>query len=347
MSITPYQPLDTSRSALGPEQPSRKLARVLLMLLLAPVVLVVVALVGYTVVFFKPDQSTEALSEHYAQAPSQFIELESAGTFHGGPLKVHLRDIGPRSGVPVVLLSGTASALYTWNAMMEPLAANHRVIAIDLPGYGLSEGFSDKRYSSEGYARFLLALLDRLGIQRCLLVGHDFGGEVAWQTAYKAPDRVSRLVLISSTGYPSDPWKRALDDQLMRSPVTGFIERHARSHFIVRKALEDRFAHPERVTDAQVQMWFDLPLHEGNRAAQRLRKRMDTDGREADRIKKLQLPTLIVWGENDRQIPAQQAYWFKRDIAESKLVKLPDVGHLPQEEAADTTAQTVLDFVDR
>ena len=93
--------------------------------------------------------------------------------------------------------------------------------------------------------------------------------------------------------------------------------------------------------------WADLQLHAGNRAAQAGRRVQDRNGGQAARIAQLHLPALIVWGENDRQFPAQQAYWFQRDIGGSSVKLIEDTGNLPQEEAPEATFAAVEDFIGR
>lgn len=305
--------------------PRASLLRRLLLAAAGLLLLGALSLIAYVAVFFAPDRSLSELSGRWVQAPARFIDSQG--------VRVHLVDTGPRSdSTPIVLLPGTESGLLAYGPWMGTLAAERRVIALDLPGLGLSSGMPDDDYRPEMQARFLAGLLTELGVQRCVLVGHDLGGEVAWQTAFAFPELASALVLISARGYPSDPWKRSLDDRLLRIPPAAWIGRIAQPRAVVRRSLVDRVARADGVSDAWVDRYHELALHSGNRRARMLRMAQDPDGGQAERIRTLQLPTLIVWGENDRQIPAQQAYWFQRDIAGSKVEILPEVGHLPVEE---------------
>lgn len=316
------------------------LLRVALWAATAALLLTLLALMAYGAVFFRADRSVEQLTPKWGQAPSQFVDVDGLWT--------HVRDVGRRDDpTPLVLIHGTESGLTTWEPWIASLSARHRVITVDLPGFGLTGPFEDGNYGTAHYVRFIVALLDKLGVQRCLLIGHDFGGEVAWQTAYLQPDRVSRLVLISAQGYPTEPWKRPLDERLLDTPVLNWMSLVTQPRFVVEKSLATRFASPERVTPALLERYEELPLRAGNRAARLARFEQQRFGTQADRLTTLHLPTLIVWGEQDRQIPTEQARWFQRDIAGSQLAIIPGVGHLPQEEAPEATLAEVARFVGR
>ena len=302
--------------------------------------LLLIGLASYVAVFFRTDRSLSDMTERWVQTPSRFIDVQG--------VQVHVRDIGkPDDRVPIVLLPGSESGLFAYEPWMAPLSKDRRVVAVDLPGFGLSAGMPEDDYRSEAYARFVVALLDQLGVQRCVLVGYGFAGEVAWQTAYAHPERVARMVLVTPQGYPSDPWRRSLDDQLLRWSPTAWLGRFTRSRAVVEIGLQDRFNQPELISGELLDRYTELPLHEGNRRAQMLRRAQDRDGNQVERFRTLQAPTLILWGENDRQAPAQQALWFERDIAGSKALMLSHVGHLPLEEAPDRTLAAVQSFLAR
>lgn len=292
------------------------------------VVLMLLGVVAYTVVFFKPSMSTEQMAAQWAPAPSQFIDV--AG------VRVHVRDLGPRDDPhPIVMIHGTDSGMTAWFRWADTLQKRRRVILIDLPGFGLSGQLEEGQDGSAAYARFMVVLLDTLGVQKCLLIGHAFGGEVAWQTAYLAPERVTRMVLVAPDGYPSQPWKVPLDEALARAPVVKWLTMITRPRWVIEQGVQDRFADRNKITPDVVDRYFAMPLHEGNRRAQIERLEHCLFSSPTSRLSGLHLPTLIVWGELDRQSPSEQAYWFGRDIQGSQVVILDNIGHVPQEEDPD------------
>jgi len=292
---------------------------------LAMVGLVLLATLAYCVVFFKPGLSTEQMAAQWAPAPSQFVDVNG--------VRVHVRDLGPRDDPhPIVMIHGTDSGMTAWFAWADVLQKRRRVILMDLPGFGLSGTLADGQEGSAAYARFMLALLDQLGVRQCSLVGHAFGGEVAWQTVYLAPDRFTRLTLIAPDGYPIEPWRVPIDEQLATAPMVNWLNLFTRSRWVVERGVEDRFADLNKITPEVVDRYFALPLHEGNRRAQRARLERNLFSSPTSRLASLHLPTLIIWGELDKQSPSEQAYWFGRDVVGSNVLVIDNIGHVPQEE---------------
>src|SRR6201995_3456192 len=118
---------------------------------------------------------------------------------HGAPVRFHRMGEGP----PVVLIHGITSSSRTWRSVMQGLAARHTVVAPDLLGHGRS-GKPRGDYSLGAYASGVRDLLSVLGIARATVVGHSLGGGIAMQFAYQFPDRLERLVLVSSGGLGPD-----------------------------------------------------------------------------------------------------------------------------------------------
>ncbi|MCU0805294.1 MAG: alpha/beta fold hydrolase, partial [Burkholderiales bacterium] len=167
-------------------------------LLAGSVAALVLVVSAFVAINWAPDRPVSALKQRWAPPPSTFVEV--AG------MQVHLRDEGPRDdATPVVLLHGTSASLHTWQGWADALKDERRVIRFDLPGFGLTGPTPDGVYTMDAYVRFVLAMLDRLGVQRAVLAGNSFGGSVAWATALAAPDRVAKLVLVDSAGYPMNP----------------------------------------------------------------------------------------------------------------------------------------------
>src|ERR1700687_9775 len=119
-----------------------------------------------------PEKSLEELKARWAPPPSTFVEVLG--------LNVHLRDEGPREDQsPIVLLHGTGSSLHAWEGWAQALKARRRVIRYDLAGFGLTGPSPDGTYSLDSDVRLLVAILDKLGVTRCVLGGNSLGGAIA------------------------------------------------------------------------------------------------------------------------------------------------------------------------
>jgi pimeloyl-ACP methyl ester carboxylesterase len=289
-----------------------------------------------------PDRPVQSLVARWAPPPSDFIEVK-------GQI-VHLRDEGPRADPnPIVLIHGTAASLHTWEGWVRALKATRRVISFDLPGFGLTGPFSGQYpaedYSGDAYARFAIDLLDTLKVPRAVLVGNSLGGEVAWRTAYLAPQRVSRLILVDASGPAFNPITVPLGFRLARIPLLNPIVESALPRALVAQSVAAVYGDPGKVTPELVDRYFELALREGNRRALGLRVQGLVNGADQERIATLKLPTLILWGGKDRLIPPETARRFEHDIAGSRLVVFDDLGHVPQEEDPARTVAAVKAFL--
>ncbi len=286
------------------------------------------------------DWPIEALVERWAPPPSQFIELD-------GQL-VHLRDEGPRhDDMPLVLLHGTASSLHTWAGWVAGLRQQHRIISFDLPGFGLTGPNSEGDYRGETYARFVIALMDRLGVQRFVLAGNSLGGEVAWRTALLAPKRVAGLILVDAGGQDVVPTSVPIGFLAARVPLLNRLFDWVLPRSVVVASLRNVYGDPARVSEELVDRHMQLMLREGNRRALVQRLQQAARGQDARRIAELRVPTLILWGGRDRLIPLAAARRFNADIPGSELVVFDALGHVPHEEDPAQTLAAVKAFLMR
>jgi pimeloyl-ACP methyl ester carboxylesterase len=301
--------------------------------------LAVAALLGaFTALFWAPDRPVSELSARWAPPPSQFLEV--AG------LNAHVRDEGPRSGaVPLLLLHGTSASLHTWDGWAETLSRERRVIRVDLPGFGLTGPTRDGDYRIERYVEFVVALLDRLGIERCVIAGNSFGGWVAWEAALAQPGRIVGLVLVDAAGYPLVSESVPIGFRMARMPVLNRLLQWTLPRRVIESSLRNTYGDPSRVTVALVDRYYELTLREGNRPALAQRFAQAPHGLHAARIQGLRVPTLILWGGRDRLIPPDHAARFNRDIPGSRLVVFPELGHVPHEEDPLRTGAAVREFL--
>jgi pimeloyl-ACP methyl ester carboxylesterase len=307
---------------------------------LAAIGVVLAVLVGaFTLLNWAPDRPARELADRWAGPPSTFLKLSG--------LRVHLRDEGRRDDpMPVVLLHGTSASLHTWDGWVDVLAPARRVVRVDLPGFGLTGPAPDGDYRIERYVEFVIALLDTLGIERCVVAGNSFGGWIAWETALAQPGRVGVLILVDSAGYPLESQSVPIGFRIARIPLLNRLMEVTLPRGVIESSLRNTYGDPSRVTPELVDRYYELTLREGNRAA--LAKRF-ADGRHSGnsaRLAELQVPTLILWGGRDRLIPPAYGEQFRSDIAGSRLVVFPALGHVPHEEDAAATVAVVRTFLD-
>jgi pimeloyl-ACP methyl ester carboxylesterase len=269
---------------------------------------------------------------------SRFIDVDG--------VRVHYQEAGDRAAPALVLIHGFASSTLVWSKVFLRLAeAGYRVIALDMLGYGYSAKPRNGEYTIASQARLLTRLLDSLGIPRAIIVGSSYGGAVAATCALDYPDRVEKVILVGTVNN-----NRPLDFTLMRvfgSPLFGDVVSPLLigSRRLLRRRMKrvyDRHAWvlDERRVDAR-----HLPL----RAAGTQRAIIRTvRGWDAERISRdahlITQPTLLLWGENDREIPLADGERLHSEIPGSRLIVFLECGHLPHEEYPAAFTDVVTGF---
>lgn len=287
--------------------------------------------------FYQPDIPVDQLKEKYANGSSQFIPL--AG------MNVHFRDEGPSADtIPLVLLHGTSSSLLTWDACSKEWIKDHRVIRMDLPGFGLTGPNPEQDYSIESYVEFLNSFLQERNVTQCYLAGNSLGGLIAFYFAATYPDQVKKVILIDPAGYPIHNAKGSLAFTLGKIPVLKNLLTIITPISIVRKSLEDAYGNKSLVSDELVEQYRDMACREGNRKALLVRLQNDQSG-DTTLVNKLTMPTLVIWGTLDQLIPVDNAYKFQRDLPVDTLAVLQHVGHVPMEETPELVIPIVNKFI--
>jgi pimeloyl-ACP methyl ester carboxylesterase len=256
-------------------------------------------------------------------------------TLHGHPVTYAEAGAGP----VLLLIHGMAGNFENWQAVMEPLARDHTVIAPDLPGHGQS-GPGGGDYSIGGLASSLRDLLLALGHDRATLVGHSLGGGIAMQFVYQFPEMVERLVLVSSGGLGRD-----VSLVLRAAALPGadlFIGATAGVGQLAGEAIGRGLSAVglRLSTDvAEVARGYASLADSERRTAflSALRSVIGTGGQRlaaGDRLYLAEaLPVLIVWGARDPIIPVQHGEDAHQAIPGSRLEVFDGIGHLPQLEA--------------
>jgi pimeloyl-ACP methyl ester carboxylesterase len=261
--------------------------------------------------------------------------------------RVNYVDIGWGERTPVVLVHGLGGQWQNWLENIPRLAQERRVIAVDLPGFGLSEMPPDE-ISISGYGRCLEALCKRVGIERAHLVGNSMGGFVGSEVAIQFPELVERLVLVSAAGISSASASRAPILTVGRVAAAIASYTAARHRQIARRRVTRHLGlifvarHPSKLAPDFV--WEGFMKGTGKPGFDdALRASLEYDFR--DRLSEIGCPTLIVWGESDTVIPVRDAQEFERLIDDSRKVVMDDTGHVPMAERPRAFNDLLVDFL--
>jgi pimeloyl-ACP methyl ester carboxylesterase len=291
--------------------------------------------VAATALLIRADIPADEIQAKYTSPASRFLSLDGA--------RLHYRDEG--QGTPIILLHGTAASLHTWNGWTTQLSKSHRVLRLDLPGFGLTGPNANHTYTIDYYASLLLHFLDKLGIEKVHIAGSSLGGQIAYDFAASYPERVQKLILVSPTGVTNANDKSiSIPFLLAQTPLLKHSLKYITPRFIVERSLKEVYSDDSRLRNDVITISHDMLLREGNRAA--FIARMNTaDKDNLYKLAQVQAPTLILWGEADAWVPASDATTFQQRIKGAQLKKYTGAGHIPMEEIPQETVKDVLQFL--
>lgn len=293
------------------------------------VIIICVALIA----MIRPDVPVEELKVKYTNEHSKFMKIDG--------MDVHYRDEG--KGLPLVLIHGISSSLNTWDGWEEQLRNNFRIIRLDLPGFGLTGPHPNHDYSIEFYVSFMKSFLDELEIDSCYMAGSSLGGYITWNVAATYPELVQRMILVDAAGYPFTPEATPLVFKLAQSPIAPFFKKMT-PRFLIAQVINEVYGDDSKVTDAVVDRYYYNTLREGNRDAF-LDLVENIQFTQFPKLKTINTPALILWGEMDTWLNPSLAKRFNHDLVNSQLIIYPGVGHIPMEEIPRQTAEDTKVFL--
>jgi pimeloyl-ACP methyl ester carboxylesterase len=310
-------------------------------------VLALIALLVIAFLIFRtPDTDAAEMRAKYGGAPSQFVDI-------GDGVTVHLRDEGPKDAPAILLLHGSNADLHTWEPWVAALTSQYRVIRFDQVGHGLTGPDPAHDYSRANYVADVLAVADKLGLERFIIGGNSMGGKHALAFAIAHPDRVSGLVLVDASGGPMPQDKAAKKNsgggnigfRIARMPGINRLVEQITPRSLIAQSLEQSVSVKSIITEPMIDRYWELLRYPGNRRATLQRFSQPHESLTEAEIAGVTAPTLILWGEEDRLIPVAAGQWLAKVMPTAQITVYPNIGHLPQEEAPAATLGDLLPWL--
>jgi pimeloyl-ACP methyl ester carboxylesterase len=303
----------------------RTAAKVALGVLVALCVAALIAVAVYR------DVPAEELEAAFAQPPSRFMMIDG--------VRIHYRDEG--NGPTIVLLHANYSSLYMWEPWVERLRSRYRIIRLDLPAHGLTGPAPDNDYTLERMQSLFEGFIAAQRLERFVLAGTSIGGTIAMRYAADHPDRVAQLVLISPGSLEPRVRGRTTPVEI---PAIVNVLAYITPRSFTRYMLSNDYGDPARLDEAIVTQWYTMWRREGNRLAMLELLRQYVSGGVEEKIRAVQAPVLLLWGEHNRRVPVALAYETRallENAAEVRLEILPGVGHMLVQEAPQQSASII------
>ncbi len=274
------------------------------------------------------------------------------------------------SGPALIFIHGLGANLNVWNYNFFEFAKTHRCIALDLPGFGNSAK-KETEYSFDLFARTIVGLMDKLGIEKAAMIGNSMGGHTAAYLGIHFPERVDMLVLVDPSGTLKIPWYlklfllypefsaslihrlfiKRLEGQEPEKIKTTILATGKRFPILLNLFFHDAATHPAEdfmnfFVGHLATIISKAQFHYFLRTFSRLAKRIDQTNLTPD-LPRIKAPTLLIWGDDDRQVPLRFAKIFHRQTPGSKFLIISHAGHIPMIEKPDEFNCALKEFLEK
>lgn len=286
-----------------------------------------------------PYLTVAQLRKLYEDRQSRYVTI--------GGLKIHYKDEGPRNAPVLLMVHGSESSLRTWDVITQKLKSRYRVVRLDLPSYGLSDGPTDEALKVLMPTDVPIGLLNHLNVKKVTYVGVSSGGTMGMYLAARRPDMVERLILSNT---PSDPvdtshlkLSQGLVDAMARAKETGFRDQDFWVQFL------NFFAGDAKRMSARTHReYWDFYRRVPEKNLIGLIARIGDGKQAAIEMAKVRKPVLLLWGTADPLLPESALNAIGRYLSNAQIskVSMPDVGHYPPLEVPERFAQMIAAYVE-
>jgi pimeloyl-ACP methyl ester carboxylesterase len=264
------------------------------------------------------------------------------------PVHLHFEEAG--SGPTILMLHGIASSNYTWRHIAPELARTHRVIQLELKGFGRSEKPFDEAYSARDQAELIAEFMVSRKLRDVTMIGHSFGGGIALMLALESDGRmkgrIARLILLDSVAYEQNV---PIFFRMLRMPLMSHVNvRAVPPMAMARAGLNIAYHDDSKITQEDVAAYARPLRSAGAKHAiiHTARQIVPNDlGDLSGRYGEIRQPTLIIWCEHDRVVPLEIGARLAREMPNASFRVIPTCGHLPQEEEPRETMRAIRAFL--
>jgi len=287
-----------------------------------------------------PDIPYATLEAKYGDGDSRFVDLP-------GGLHVHYQEEGDPALPLLVLLHGFGDSYTTWEGWVQALHGKFHIISPDFPGHGLTRAPAGYELSGADLAELLDGFAAQLSLPKFALAGNSMGGGVAWEFALRHPQRLNALILVDAAGFPNEgpPPAIPLAFRILQYRLGRAFLRNIDNRPLIDEGLKTDVYDKSVITPALVDRWAEFQRAPGHRAILMSFHPGGFGQASAAALHDIAVPTLVLHGASDPLIEPASAVKFASAIPGAKLILYPHVGHLPQIEIPQRSAQDVAEFL--
>jgi pimeloyl-ACP methyl ester carboxylesterase len=296
----------------------------------------------FTVPFLYRYEDGVYTHKQLAYLDSKFFEIDG--------YDVHYKEYGEQNSQVLILLHGFGSYIYTWDKVIKPLGEKYHVIAFDRPSFGLTERAFDTKeniYSTDYHIDLIKKIMDKKNIKKATLIGNSAGGTLSLNFYFRYPELVKNLILVDAAVYAGGgspdfikPLLYLPQINYLGPEITSILLNDSGDDFI-----KSAFYDKSKVNDEVISEYRRPTLVKGYKRAFWEFIKGSKNYEIVKKLDEIEVPTLVITGDNDVIVPTEQSIKLSEDIEGSELVILEKTGHLPQEEKPEEFIQAVENFL--
>ncbi len=267
-------------------------------------------------------------------------------------IKLHYVTQG--EGPLMLMLHGFPEFWYSWRHQIPEFAKDYKVVALDLRGYNESDKPSEQSaYGMNEFIKDIEGVIQGLGYDRCILVGHDWGGAIAWCFAYAHPEMVERLIVLNLPHPAKFAEGLRNPQQLLRSSYAFFFQLPVLPELLIQwsdyqaieSALKGMAINKSTFSQADIEIYKDAASKRGALTAMLnyYRNAFFIFGQQQWSL--LEVPTLMIWGENDTALGKELTYGTEQYVRNFQIRYIPNCSHWVQQERPDLVNEYIREFL--